>query len=100
MCVFYIGALFYYINILNKYLQITIDFLLCCVIIKIVKREQTSERGNKTMTKYTAVFKNGEVVRTSEQFNSRVEFMNWICENRLGKIYGKLIEIRCTVMMA
>ena len=52
------------------------------------------------MTKYTAVFKNGEVVRTSEQFNSRVEFMNWICENRLGKIYGKLIEIRCTVMMA
>lgn len=51
------------------------------------------------MMKYTAVFKNGEVVRTSEQLNSRVEFMNWICENRLGKIYGKLIEIRCTVMM-
>ena len=51
------------------------------------------------MMKYTAVFKDGEVVRTSEQFKNRVDFMNWICKNRLGKTYGKLIEIRCTAMM-
>ncbi|MCI6649110.1 MAG: hypothetical protein MSH24_06230 [Lachnospiraceae bacterium] len=52
------------------------------------------------MTKYTAIFKNGEVVKTSEEFASRLDFYNWVCMNRLGKKYGKLIEIRMTIIPA
>ena len=49
------------------------------------------------MTKFTAIFKNGEVVKTSEDFRNRLDFVNWICDNRLGQKYGKLLEIRCSV---
>ena len=50
------------------------------------------------MTKYTATFQNGkQITKTSEEFKSRLDFVNWICRNRLGKKYGKLIEITCTV---
>ena len=49
------------------------------------------------MTKYTARFQSGkEIVKTSEDFKNRLDFANWICLNRLGKIYGKLIEITAT----
>lgn len=46
------------------------------------------------MTKFTAIFKNGEVVKTSEDFRNRLDFYNWICVNRLGKKYGRLVEIK------
>jgi len=46
------------------------------------------------MTKFTAIFKNGEVVKTSDDFSNRLDFVNWICMNRLGRKYGKLLEIR------
>lgn len=50
------------------------------------------------MTKYTARFTSGkEIVKTSEDFKNRLDFYNWICENRLGKVYGKVIEITCSV---
>lgn len=48
------------------------------------------------MTKYTAIFKGGtEIVKTSEQFKNRLDFYNWICLNKLGKKYGKVVEITC-----
>ena len=51
------------------------------------------------MTKYTARFANGtEIVKTTKDgFKNRLDFYNWICVNRLGKKYGKLVEITCTV---
>lgn len=50
------------------------------------------------MTKFTAIFKSGkELVFTSEQFKSRLDVYNHICRERLGKIYGSLAEIRCSV---
>nr|DAK85739.1 MAG TPA: hypothetical protein [Caudoviricetes sp.] len=53
------------------------------------------------MTKYTAIFKDGtELVRTEKEFKNRVDFYNWICMNRLGKKYGRLVEIRCSVIPA
>ena len=56
-------------------------------------------RRANTMTKYTATFKSGkQITKTSEEFKNRLEFVNWICTNRLGKTYGKLIEITCTVL--
>lgn len=49
------------------------------------------------MNKYTARFSSGtEIVKTSEDFKNRLDFYNWICANRLGKAYGKLIEITCS----
>lgn len=46
------------------------------------------------MTKYIAIFENGkEIVKTSEDFKNRLEFFNWICTERLGTKYGRLIEI-------
>ena len=51
------------------------------------------------MTKYTATFQSGkQITKTSEEFKNRVDFAYWICMNRLGKKYGKLIEITCTVI--
>lgn len=50
------------------------------------------------MTKYTAIFQNGELVKTSEEFKNRLDFMSWICTNQLGKKYGRLLEIRCSVL--
>lgn len=48
------------------------------------------------MTKYTAIFKDGtEMVKTDEQFKSRLDFYNWICANKLGKQHGGLVEITC-----
>lgn len=53
------------------------------------------------MTKYTAIFKNGkEMVFTSEKFKNRLDVFNYICENRLGKKYGKLVEIKCSAYIA
>lgn len=51
------------------------------------------------MTRYTATFKSGkQITKTSEDFGSRLEFYNWICENRLGRIYGSLVEITAQVL--
>lgn len=51
------------------------------------------------MTKYTARFESGEeITKTSKEFKNRLDFYNWICRNRLGKIYGKLIEITCSIL--
>lgn len=49
----------------------------------------------KQVTQYwTARFANGmEITKTGEPFATRLAFYNWICVNRLGKRYGKLIEI-------
>lgn len=50
-----------------------------------------------TKTIYTARFQNGKTItKTSEEFRSRLDFYNWIIENKLGKKYGKLIEITCS----
>lgn len=50
------------------------------------------------MTKYTATFKSGkQIVKTEEDgFRNRLDFYNWICINRLGKKYGRLVEITCS----
>ena len=51
------------------------------------------------MTKFTAIFKSGkELVFTEEQFKNRVDVYNYICSKRLGKVYGSLVEIRCSVI--
>lgn len=49
-------------------------------------------------TIYTAEFANGErIAKTSKEgIESRLDFYNWICRNKIGKENGKLIEIRCT----
>lgn len=52
-----------------------------------------------TYTVYTARFKNGtELTATSKEYKSRLDFYNDICERRLGRIYGTLIEITCKTM--
>ena len=49
------------------------------------------------MTKFTVIFKSGkEMVFTSEQFKNRLDVYNYICAERLGKIYGSVKEIRCS----
>lgn len=51
------------------------------------------------MTKYTAIFKSGkELVFTGAEFRSRLDVYNYICLNRLGRSYGSLREIRCSVI--
>jgi hypothetical protein len=51
------------------------------------------------MTKYTATFKSGkQITKTSMDFRNRLDFLNWICANRLGKAYGGLVEITCSVL--
>lgn len=51
------------------------------------------------MTKYTAIFKDGtEIVKTSKDFESRLAFYNWICENKLGKNHNGLKAIECKAM--
>jgi hypothetical protein len=49
------------------------------------------------MTKFTATFKSGKQITktTADGFRNRLDFYNWICENRLGKTYGSLMEITC-----
>ena len=34
--------------------------------------------------------------RQADGFRNRIDFYNWICENRLGKTYGKVKEITCS----
>jgi hypothetical protein len=49
------------------------------------------------MTKYTARFQSGkEITKTSNDFKNRLDFLNWICKERMGKRYGRLVEITCT----
>lgn len=51
------------------------------------------------MTKYTARFQDGhEITKTSEDFKNRLDFYNWICQNRLGKGHGGLKEITCSLL--
>lgn len=46
------------------------------------------------MTKYEAKFEDGFILTaTSAQFKNRLDFYNYICINRLGKIHGYLEEI-------
>ena len=46
------------------------------------------------MTKYTATFRSGKTItKNSQQVKNRLDFYNWICRNRLGKIYGELESI-------
>lgn len=52
------------------------------------------------MTKYTATFRNGTITKTSNEFKNRLDFYNWICLNQLGKKYGKLLKIDCSVIPA
>ncbi len=49
------------------------------------------------MTEYTATFENGKQITktTADGLRNRLDFYNWICKNRLGKIYGSLKEITC-----
>lgn len=48
------------------------------------------------MTIYEAVFSNGTTItKTSKEFKNRLDFYNWICMNRLGLKYGKLLRIDC-----
>ena len=44
------------------------------------------------MTKFTATFTSGKQITktTADGFKNRIDFYNWICENRLGKTYGKV----------
>jgi hypothetical protein len=50
------------------------------------------------MIKYIAIFKDGtEIAKTSNDFKNRLDFYNWICQNRLGRKYGKLIEIKSSI---
>ena len=50
------------------------------------------------MTKFTATFTSGRQITrtTADGFRNRIDFYNWICENRLGKTYGKVKEITCS----
>ena len=32
----------------------------------------------------------------SSKYDNRIDFYNWICENRLGKTYGRVKEITCS----
>jgi hypothetical protein len=51
------------------------------------------------MTKYTAIFKSGkELVFASREFKNRIDVYNHICMERLGKKYGRLVEISCRPM--
>ena len=51
------------------------------------------------MTKYTATFTSGkQITKTSREFKNRLDFYNWICINRLGKAYGSLVEITCSIL--
>ena len=46
--------------------------------------------------KYIATFENGEIVKTTEDgIRNRLDLYNYICKNRLGNKYGKLLEITC-----
>lgn len=47
------------------------------------------------MTTFIARFQNGTKMQFSkdETFKNRLSVYNYICENRLGKKYGKLLEI-------
>ena len=52
-------------------------------------------------TVYTARFKSGKTIwATSREYNSRLDFYNYICRERLGRKYGSLIEITCRPMPA
>ncbi len=52
------------------------------------------------MTKYIARFTDGhEITATSQEFRNRLDFYNWICKNRMGKIHGELIAIECRPML-
>ena len=51
------------------------------------------------MTVYTAKFESGKTItKTEKEFKNRLDFYNWICENKLGKIYGSLQEIRARIL--
>lgn len=51
------------------------------------------------MTKYEATFKSGKTItKTSDDFRNRLDFYNWICKNRLGRIYGALISIEARIL--
>lgn len=51
------------------------------------------------MTIYTATFKSGKQIERSEkEFKNRLDFYNWICKNRLGRIYGSLEQITCRLL--
>lgn len=64
-----------------------------------IKNGPHGHEGGTTMTIYTATFKSGkQITKTEKDFRNRLAFMNWICENRLGKTYGKLIEITCRII--
>ena len=56
----------------------------------------------KAYTIYTAEFETGkQITKTSKEgIKNRLDFYNWICNNRIGKEYGKLIEIRCKAAKA
>lgn len=47
--------------------------------------------------KMVARFESGKEITmiTSPEMRNRLDFYNWICMNRLGKKYGKVVEITC-----
>lgn len=50
-------------------------------------------------TIYTAQFKDGyEITASSFEFDNRLGFYNWICQNRIGKKHGELLSITCRPM--
>lgn len=59
--------------------------------------EKSPPGKENIMTKYTATFTSGKQITktTADGFKNRLDFYNWICENRFGKAYGKLTEITC-----
>lgn len=53
----------------------------------------------KHITVYTAIFADGtKLTATSREYKNRIDFYNDICNARLGKKYGKLIEITCRIL--
>jgi len=52
-------------------------------------------------TKFTATFKDGyQIAKTTDDFENRAAFYNWICRNALGKGHGGLEEITCSILPA
>ena len=47
-------------------------------------------------TLYKATFTSGiSVYATSDEYNNRLAFYNYICQEQMGERYGDLVEITC-----
>lgn len=46
------------------------------------------------MKKYLAIFKNHSLIFDSKNFKNNLDVYNFICENKLGLVFGDLVEIK------